>query len=128
MLPCALIYIDLDGFKAINDRLGHHVGDRVLERVAQRLRENTRLDAIVARNGGDEFVIVIQADEKAARALISRLEASIVTPIIDDGKELRVGCSIGLSLFPDHGDDLETLLRAADGAMYVQKRGKASSR
>jgi diguanylate cyclase (GGDEF)-like protein len=128
MLPCVVIYIDLDGFKAINDRLGHNVGDYVLERVAQRMEEITHVDAIVARNGGDEFVIVMIADEKTANALITRLEANIVTPILYEGKEVRVGCSIGLSLFPDHGNDLETLLRAADGAMYIQKRGKASSR
>jgi diguanylate cyclase (GGDEF)-like protein len=125
---CAVLYVDLDGFKAINDRLGHNVGDRVLERVAGRLQEITHVNAVVARNGGDEFVIVVEADEKTAHALAQRLQASVVTPILHDGKELRVGCSTGVSLFPRDGMDLETLLRAADAAMYAEKRGKVSSR
>jgi diguanylate cyclase len=125
---CAVLYIDLDGFKVINDRLGHNVGDRVLERVAGRLQEITHVSAVVARNGGDEFVIVVEADEKTAHALAQRVQASIVTPILHDGKELRVGCSTGVSLFPRDGTDLETLLRAADAAMYAEKRGKVTSR
>ena len=126
--PCAVIYIDLDGFKAINDRLGHDVGDHILARVAGRLQDLNRIDALVARNGGDEFVIVVPADRESALALVQRLEVAITTVILHDGKELHVGCSIGLSMFPDDGDQLEDLLRSADAEMYTSKRGKPSTR
>lgn len=126
--PCAVIYIDLDGFKAINDRLGHDVGDHILARVAGRLRDLNRVDALVTRNGGDEFVIVVKTDLESALALVGRLEAAITTVILHDGRELQVGCSIGLSMFPDDGDHLEALLRAADAAMYTSKRVKPHSR
>ncbi|NJK45775.1 MAG: GGDEF domain-containing protein [Pleurocapsa sp. SU_196_0] len=96
--------------------------------MAGRLQEITHVDAVVARNGGDEFVIVVEADEKTAHALAQRIQASIVTPILHDGKELRVGCSAGVSLFPRDGTDLDTLLRTADAAMYAEKRGKVTSR
>ncbi len=126
--PCAVIYIDLDGFKAINDRLGHNVGDHILARVAGRLRELNRVDALVTRNGGDEFVIVVSTDRDSATSLIKRLETAITTGIVFEGKELHVGCSIGLAMFPDDGDHLETLLRSADAAMYSVKRPKSPSR
>ncbi len=125
---CAVIYIDLDGFKLINDRLGHNVGDYVLERVAGRLRDVNRVDTLVARNGGDEFVVVLNASFESAVSLMQRLEAAISTVILYEGKELRVGCSIGLCMFPQDGDTLEALLRGADAAMYTLKRDKASSR
>ena len=126
--PCAVIYIDLDGFKAINDRLGHDVGDHILARVAGRLRDLNRVDALVTRNGGDEFVIVVNADHQSALALVQRLEVAITTVILHDGKELHVGCSIGLAMFPADGDQLEDLLRCADAEMYTSKRGKPSTR
>ena len=126
--PCAVIYIDLDGFKAINDRLGHNVGDHILARVAGRLLDLNRVDALVTRNGGDEFVIVVSTDRDSAAALIKRLQTAITTGILVDGKELHVGCSIGLAMFPEDGDHLEALLRSADGAMYTVKRVKPRSR
>lgn len=126
--PCAVIYIDLDGFKAINDRLGHNVGDHILARVAGRLQELNRVDALVTRNGGDEFVIVVNTDLESALALVGRLEAAIATVILYDGQELHVGCSIGLAMFPVDGDQLEALLRSADAAMYTSKRVQPRSR
>ena len=126
--PCAVIYIDLDGFKAINDQLGHNVGDHILARVAGRLLDLNRVDALVTRNGGDEFVIVVNTDRDSAASLIKRLETAITTGILVEGKELHVGCSLGLAMFPDDGDHLEALLRSADGAMYTVKRAKPSSR
>ena len=126
--PCAVIYIDLDGFKAINDRLGHNVGDHILARVAGRLQDLNRVDALVTRNGGDEFVIVVSTDRDSAALLIKRLETAITTGILFEGKELHVGCSIGLAMFPEDGDHLEILLRSADAAMYSVKRPKPPSR
>ena len=126
--PCAVIYIDLDGFKAINDRLGHNVGDHILARVAGRLQDLNRVDALVTRNGGDEFVIVVATDRDSAQSLIKRLETAITTGILFEGKELHVGCSIGLAMFPEDGDHLEILLRSADAAMYSVKRPKPPSR
>ena len=119
----ALIFLDLDRFKKINDHLGHHVGDKVLVEVAQRLREAMRTSDIVARLGGDEFVILLptitaQADgERVAEKILSLF----VEPLLVADQELRVSPSIGLALYPQHGRDAITLMRHADMAMYQAK-------
>ncbi|RKE25981.1 PAS domain S-box-containing protein/diguanylate cyclase (GGDEF)-like protein [Paraburkholderia sp. BL23I1N1] len=119
----AVVFIDLDGFKNVNDSLGHSVGDRLLGVVAERLARCTRTSDTVARHGGDEFVIVMTdtVDEQSLIAWMERVRASISEPVWLDGTELYVGCSMGASLFPQDGEDAETLVKKADLAMYRAK-------
>jgi diguanylate cyclase (GGDEF)-like protein/PAS domain S-box-containing protein len=119
----AVVFIDLDGFKNVNDSLGHSVGDRLLAVVAERLGRCARASDTVARHGGDEFVIVMTdiVDEQSLIAWMERVRASISEPVWLDGTELYVGCSMGASLFPQDGDDAETLMKKADLAMYRAK-------
>ncbi len=122
----ALLLMDLNGFKGINDRLGHHVGDLVLQEVARRLNEGRRQGQLVARLGGDEFAIlltrVVDPAEALARAWdIHRLLTERPMTI---GYPVDVGVSIGVAVFPEHGDDPTSLQRHADIAMYIAKRGK----
>lgn len=119
----AICYLDLDGFKPINDRLGHAVGDRVLVEVTRRIREAVREDDTVARLGGDEFVILLvglQATEECVGSLQRVLER-VGLPIDIDGQPLSLSVSIGVALYPDDEEDAETLLRHADQAMYLAK-------
>jgi diguanylate cyclase (GGDEF)-like protein len=114
--------LDLNGFKAVNDTFGHHAGDLVLVEIATRLSGTLRESDTAARLGGDEFVLLLPATPllgavEAARALVD----FIVAPITIDGKSLTVGASIGIAVFPNHGDDPDVLLAAADSAMYEAK-------
>ncbi|HEY4801416.1 MAG TPA: diguanylate cyclase, partial [Paraburkholderia sp.] len=119
----AVVFIDLDGFKNVNDSLGHSVGDRLLGVVAERLQRCTRTTDTVARHGGDEFVIVLTdtIDEKSLIGWMERARALISEPVWIDGTELYVGCSLGASVYPQDGNDAETLLKKADVAMYRAK-------
>jgi diguanylate cyclase (GGDEF)-like protein len=119
----AVLFVDLDGFKAVNDSLGHAAGDHVLQQVAQRLRRAVRDEDTVARVGGDEFVVVMGgiADPADAQRLAAVINAAVTRPIDWQGASARVSASVGISLFPDHADDAEALRRAADAAMYVVK-------
>jgi diguanylate cyclase (GGDEF)-like protein/PAS domain S-box-containing protein len=120
----AVLYIDLDGFKGINDRYGHDTGDQVLKQIALRLTKNVRDSDTVARMGGDEFVIVLDAikeDEDSmlvAQKLRERIEAELITP----KSRVEVTASIGISIYPKHGVDAASLLKAADHAMYEAKQ------
>ena len=118
----ALVMLDLDGFKQINDRLGHATGDQLLEIVGVQLHDCLRVDDTVARLGGDEFVLVLPRSgmDQAARVAEKVLEM-LATPIRIDEEELVTGASIGIALFPDDGNAPETLLQAADTAMYAAK-------
>ena len=118
----SFLLMDLDGFKEINDALGHHAGDRVLQQVATRLRGVVRDADTVARLGGDEFAMILpftdtEGAEQAARKVIAGLER----PFSVDGRSLPVHASIGIALYPEHGLNAETLLQKADVAMYVAK-------
>jgi diguanylate cyclase (GGDEF)-like protein len=121
-----VLFIDLDAFKTVNDALGHTIGDRLLVEVAARLSACTGRDDLVARYGGDEFVIVSELhDGQAHEALAELVLAALAEPIVVAEHELVVGASIGISLFPEDGEDAESLIRAADMAMYAAKgRGR----
>ncbi len=124
--PLSVLLLDLDGFKAINDQHGHADGDRVLQNVAATLRLAVRANDIVARYGGDEFVVVMpETDLPAARQVAERVVSSIraVRHPLSDGSEGSVACSVGLALFPTDGRTAGRLLRSADAAMYQVKRG-----
>jgi diguanylate cyclase len=123
----AVLFVDVDRFKLINDTLGHSAGDALLEHVARRLNEVVRDGDFVARISGDEFVIIARNLDKAStvRVIAQRIMASLSAPFEVVGQTLGVTVSIGSSLFPGDADDAETLIRHADSAMYkVKKRGK----
>ncbi|MGB5684167.1 MAG: diguanylate cyclase [Candidatus Electrothrix sp.] len=125
----ALLYLDLDNFKTINDSLGHLAGDRVLQMVADRLRDCLRLEDVVARIGGDEFSAILDDVDSIddAVATAERIIASLADVDCSIGGE-RIRTSIGIALYPDHGTETEDLLHHADNAMYTAKRmGKGRS-
>jgi diguanylate cyclase (GGDEF)-like protein len=119
-----LFYIDLDGFKPVNDEFGHAVGDHLLVAVGQRLKACTRADDTVARLGGDEFAVLIDAPgaRPDTNELHERLAGAFAEPFTVDGHRLQLGASIGHALYPGDGDDAEALLRTADAAMFATKR------
>lgn len=119
----AVVFVDLDQFKYINDSLGHQAGDSLLKTVAQRLLACVRESDMVARQGGDEFVIVLgnQRDEVSVTEVLQRILNSVSQPWRQDGRELNITCSLGVSRYPADGDDVETLLKNADSAMYKAK-------
>ena len=116
--------IDLDGFKDINDGLGHDHGDRLLVEIGSRLLRAVREGDIVARLGGDEFAVALtsRVSRQSALAAARRIAAALGAPIVLGGIEVSIGASIGIALFPDHGASTEVLLRHADAAMYEAKR------
>jgi diguanylate cyclase (GGDEF)-like protein/PAS domain S-box-containing protein len=125
----AVAFIDLDRFKVINDSLGHGSGDEVLVRVARRIRGALREIDTVARQGGDEFVVVLaeQPTVESVVAVVERIIEEVAQPVTIDGRELYVTCSIGIALYPNDGGDVTTLLRNADAAMFSAKeRGRNS--
>jgi len=119
----ALFFIDLDGFKSVNDTLGHATGDQLLREIAQRLRARVRQSDLVARLGGDEFVVMVEtiSDRHGLQLLASKLLAAIGEPMQLQGHEVTVTASIGIAVFPDDGSDVSTLLANADMAMYRAK-------
>lgn len=121
--PLAVLFVDLDHFKTLNDSLGHGVGDRVLQAVATLLRSATRESDTVARLGGDEFVILIEQMEDPQRvlAVLHKLHERFQLPMLLEGHEVQVQASMGVSLFPRDGEDIESLLQQADRAMYAAK-------
>lgn len=122
----ALLYIDFDSFKPINDRHGHQAGDIVLQAVSGRMLASVRETDTVARLGGDEFAIVLDEVREAAAAerTAEKLIAAIAEPIeLPEGGCVRVGCSVGISLCPTNGATVRTLVYAADQAMYAAKNG-----
>ncbi len=123
----ALLFLDLDRFKAINDSLGHAAGDELLCTMATRLSQLVRGADLVARLGGDEFVVLIEDidDAPSLRPLVERLLQSISEPMTLQQRRFQVSGSVGISVFPDDGDDADTLLKNADAAMYLAKsRGR----
>jgi diguanylate cyclase (GGDEF)-like protein/PAS domain S-box-containing protein len=127
----AVLFLDLDGFKQVNDVLGHEAGDLLLREVARRFRASIRSADTVARVGGDEFVFVLDniASEDNARKVADKLIATLAEPFDLKGKPCHVGGSIGIALFPDDAQEPESLVKQADEAMYLAKQsGKNNSK
>ncbi len=124
----AVMLLDLDGFREVNDALGHETGDRLLQEVASRLSETVRSSETFARLGGDEFGILLSAgSEEDAMALATRIHGALETPFSLSGFPLEIAVSIGVAAYPEHGEDVDTLLQHADVAMYVAKDGHAGT-
>lgn len=121
----ALLMLDLDRFKEVNDTLGHDTGDRLLMEVGARLLDTLRETDTIARLGGDEFCILLpESDAEVAQKIALRILQSLEQSITIDTHQLLVGASIGIAVYPEHGDTPQTLLQRADVAMYVAKRNK----
>jgi diguanylate cyclase (GGDEF)-like protein len=123
---CAVLFIDLDRFKTVNDSLGHFVGDELLRAVAERLRSAVREEDTVARLGGDEFVILLRGVAHADDAVqVAKKIIEVVSqPVRSHGHEMHVTCSVGVSLYPHHGESAEALITSADVAMYHVKKAR----
>ena len=126
-----LIFLDLDDFKSVNDNLGHDAGDALLVHVAERLREETRNSDLVARWGGDEFVMLLHEMTQAECSIaITRYRAALQRPTMSNGRQQSTRGSFGAAFFPSHASDLADLLKEADQAMYqdkVSRRGRGTS-
>ena len=122
----AVVFLDLDGFKPVNDDLGHGIGDRLLQQVARRLRDVVRESDTVARVGGDEFVVVLRHvhDDAGIRAVVEKMRSAIAQPFEIGGHTIGITTSLGVATYPEHGQDDETLLHHADAAMYEDKRAR----
>jgi diguanylate cyclase (GGDEF)-like protein len=124
---CAVVLVDLDRFKEVNDTLGHHAGDQLLRMVARRLADALRSDDTVARLGGDEFGLLLAgvSNPATARALVEQVSTLLSAELVVEGVPLTIEASFGIALHPADGDDVESLLQRADAAMYHGKRGTA---
>jgi len=123
----SVMLLDMDRFKAINDTLGHTVGDQALREVGGRVRAALRDSDVVARLGGDEFGVLLATGDKehAPRVVADKIQRALEQPLVVGGQTMDVAASIGIARFPEHGEDADALLRAADVAMYEAKRTKA---
>jgi diguanylate cyclase (GGDEF)-like protein len=122
----ALLIVDLDGFKEVNDTFGHAAGDELLVQVAQRLREAVRERDVVARLGGDEFALVLGSASLAeAESAAQRILNALALPVLIDGRAIATGGSVGIAMHPADADEPAALLKRADLAMYAAKRGRA---
>jgi len=121
---CAVLFVDLDRFKIVNDSLGHFVGDELLQAVAERLRSAVRQEDTVSRLGGDEFVILLRyvAHADDAGRVAQKIIEVVSQPIRSHGHEMHVTCSVGISIYPQHGETAEALIMNADVAMYHVKK------
>jgi diguanylate cyclase (GGDEF)-like protein/PAS domain S-box-containing protein len=120
--PCALLFIDLDGFKEVNDQLGHRAGDQLLCTVVERIRQAVRRPDVVGRLGGDEFGVLLPgSDSRGAAAVAARILDALESPVLLFGQSVPAVASVGVALFPEHANDAEELLARADMAMYRAK-------
>ena len=121
----AILFIDIDRFKHVNDSHGHEFGDRVLATIAHRLAGRLRATDTLARFGGDEFVVIVEGvtSEFAAEFVIGKIRAAIEEPIRNDARTMHLTASVGVAFYPGHGQTISGLLRHADAAMYGAKRG-----
>jgi diguanylate cyclase (GGDEF)-like protein/PAS domain S-box-containing protein len=121
--PLAVLVTDLDSFKDVNDTLGHQCGDILLQGVASRLLDGLRASDTVARLGGDEFgFLLADADRSGTVVLVQRIQDALASPFVVQDSLLQVEASVGVALYPDHGEDVDQLIQHADVAMYVAKR------
>lgn len=122
----AVMFLDLDKFKQINDTHGHDIGDKVLLTIAERLKQNTRSDDTICRFGGDEFLYLLMEvkNEREVIKIIKKLIKTVELPCDDILPNLVVKLSVGVSLFPKNGNNLDDLIKNADEAMYTAKQGK----
>lgn len=121
----AMLFMDLDGFKQINDNLGHQAGDAVLQQAAQRLRQTLRASDTIARLGGDEFAILLPgSNEGNALGVAHKILHAFGSPMELGERQSMIGISLGIALYPDHGLDVSSLMQCADAAMYAAKRSK----
>jgi diguanylate cyclase (GGDEF)-like protein/PAS domain S-box-containing protein len=120
----ALMFLDLDGFKPVNDTFGHTVGDLLLQEAAHRMRECVRASDTVGRTGGDEFVVLLHRieDETDALTVAEKIRQALCRPFELAGQRLEISCSIGIAIYPEHGTDEKELSQAADSAMYCAKQ------
>ena len=120
----ALIYLDLDKFKPVNDTLGHNIGDLVLMAIAQRLQAAVRESDTVARIGGDEFVVLLPVIEtrQDASTVAEKIRLALEQPFEINGHIIKIGCSLGIAVYPEHGEDEISLMKNADTAMYLAKQ------
>ncbi len=125
----ALLFVDLDRFKFVNDTYGHEIGDKLLREVGRVLRENVRGQDLIGRVGGDEFTVALLnvEEERAAASVARSLVRELGAPFTIDGREIQVSASIGISLYPRDGNDPAALLKSADAAMYQVKEGGKNS-
>jgi len=124
--PIAVLLFDMDRFKAINDTLGHPVGDQALREVGLRVRSALRDSDVIARLGGDEFAVLLATgNADNAKVVAEKIHKALEEPFVIEGQSMDMTASIGISRFPGHGDDANALLRAADVAMYEAKRTKS---
>jgi diguanylate cyclase len=125
----AVLFIDLDGFKAINDSHGHKMGDKLLQQVARRLSEEVRQSDLVGRIGGDEFMLLVTdcPDRESVAVIAQKIIAQLSLPYVAEGIEMHIGASIGIAMFPEHAKEVENLIALADAAMYEVKRGGRNS-
>lgn len=119
----AVLFMDLDNFKTVNDTLGHNVGDHLIFQTAQKIQDAIRSGDTVARLGGDEFVVMLFAPENEDHVtdIVRRIMKEVSTTYTHDGHDIHVGCSIGIAMYPQDGSDVETLMKNADSAMYRAK-------
>jgi diguanylate cyclase (GGDEF)-like protein len=124
----AAVFLDLDGFKAVNDGYGHKAGDELLKRVAQGLLASVRQDDTVARLGGDEFLIVLEnvAGREEVALVAQKLKDTFLQPFVLDNKEIRLGVSVGVAIYPDDAEDIHKLIAQADQAMYRDKADRGT--
>jgi diguanylate cyclase (GGDEF)-like protein len=127
----ALMFVDLDDFKEINDRYGHDIGDSVLQTIARRLQDNARGEDTVSRHGGDEFLYLAMDIQKEANIsliaekIMEEIQAPLNVNVRDLNTSLSITASIGISIFPKHGTDADMLVKSADKAMYRAKQNKS---
>ena len=119
----ALVFLDLDKFKPINDNFGHAVGDQVLQQVAQRLQRSVRAEDTVGRVGGDEFVMLLSGvgSPEDILGLTEKISVTVRQPIVVEGRDMHISCSMGVAVYPHSGQDAIALTKSADDAMYRAK-------
>ena len=125
----ALLFVDLNGFKTVNDRFGHAAGDELLQNVAGTLRGRLRRRDLLARLGGDEFLVALLGLDPAtaaaeARRVAGELAAAVRSPMVLRGQDVSVGASVGIGVYPADGEEFATLLHTADLDMYARKSGE----